>query len=96
MTGTNSNQMPNGWRIIGWGLALALLLAPLLAMQISSEMNWGLGDFLAAATLILGTGLAVELAVRLARRAWLREMLSLAAFLAFAAIWAELAVGLLD
>ena len=54
----------NPWRIAGWGFALALLLTPAIAMQVSREWNWGPGDFLVAAILIGGVGLGVEWAVR--------------------------------
>jgi hypothetical protein len=50
--------------MIGWGFALALLLTPAIAMQISHEWNWGPGDFLVAALLIGGVGLGVEWGVR--------------------------------
>lgn len=52
------------WRLAGWGFALALLLTPAIAMQISHEWHWGPGDFLVAAILIGGVGLGVEWAVR--------------------------------
>jgi hypothetical protein len=52
------------WRMIGWGFALALLLTPAIAMQISHEWNWGPGDFLVAALLIGSVGLGVEWGVR--------------------------------
>lgn len=54
----------NPWRLAGWGFALALLLIPAIAMQVSRAWNWGPGDFLVAAILIGGVGLGVEWAVR--------------------------------
>jgi hypothetical protein len=46
-------------------LATALvLLLPLVAMQITDEVDWGLADFVLAGALLAGTGLLLELAVR--------------------------------
>jgi hypothetical protein len=47
------------------GLATAcILLVPLVAMQITDEVDWGLADFVVAGALLGGTGLLLELAVR--------------------------------
>ena len=46
-------------------LATALiLLLPLVAMQITDEVDWGLVDFIFAGALLVGTGLLIELAAR--------------------------------
>lgn len=81
-------------RKAGWSLAAALLLAPAIAMQFTSEMNWGPGDFVAAALIIGGIGLGLELAARLQGRT--RVIMGALAVLAGLAVWAELAVGILD
>lgn len=94
MIHTAGNQPVNYLRIGAWGLAAALLLLPLIAMQFSSEVNWGAGDFLAAALLLGGAGLALEATVRLVRGTMARIIVGLAVVAAFALIWAELAVGL--
>lgn len=94
MTDTKPKREINAWRLGGWGLALAALLAPVAIMQSTGQLLWGPGDFAAAASLIIGTGLCIELAMRLVRRPWLRIALAIAIFLGFATIWAELAVGL--
>jgi hypothetical protein len=41
-----------------------ILLLPLVAMQITHEVAWGLADFAVAGALLGGTGLLFELAVR--------------------------------
>jgi hypothetical protein len=82
------------WRKLGWGLAGLVLLLPLAAMQFTGEVNWGLGDFAAAAALLGLTGLAIEGAVRIARTPALRIALVLAAIAMLLLVWAELAVGI--
>jgi hypothetical protein len=41
-----------------------VLLLPLVAMQITDEVDWGVFDFVAAGVLVAGTGLLLERAVR--------------------------------
>jgi hypothetical protein len=41
-----------------------VLLLPLVAMQITDEVDWGVADFVLAGVLLGGTGLLLELAVR--------------------------------
>jgi hypothetical protein len=65
-------------------LATALiLLVPLVAMQLTDEVDWGVADFVAAGVLIGGTGLLLE---RAARRAGSIVQLAAAAAIAVAAI----------
>ncbi len=80
-------------RRTGWRLAAAILMLPALAMLVTPAVNWGPGDFVAAAALIGLAGLGLEIAARLPRRAWRRR----GAWLVMAAallVWAELAVGI--
>lgn len=72
-----------------------ILLAPLVAMQFTREVAWTGSDFGAAALLLAGAGMVC---VRAARRVvhWApvqRVALVGALALAFAALWVELAVG---
>ena len=41
-----------------------ILLLPLVAMQITDEVDWGVADFVLAGALLGGTGLLLELAAR--------------------------------
>lgn len=72
----------------------ALLCIPAIAMYFTTEVNWEANDFVVAAILLGGTGLAIEFgASRLAtRRARLFAGLAILAALVF--VWAELAVGI--
>ncbi len=76
------------------GTAL-LLSVPLVAGRFTAEVNWGAGDYAAAAALLSATGIAAVLVRRwVAGRA--ARMAGLAALMVLAgAVWAELAVGLL-
>jgi hypothetical protein len=76
------------------GLALVtglVLLVPLLAMQVTDAVAWGLFDFVLAGVLLFGTGLLFVLAAKKMPRHRAIIGLALAAALVF--VWAELAVG---
>ncbi len=74
------------------GTAL-ILLVPLLAMQVTDEVDWDVADFAVIGTLLLGTGLVYELAARRVSNPKHRVVIGvvLAAFVLL--VWAELAVG---
>jgi hypothetical protein len=76
-----------------WGLIATLLLLPLIAMQFTREVAWDAADFAFAGVLLIGAGLAFELAAwRTKARAW---RLAIGGALVFVVllIWAEAAVG---
>lgn len=82
-------------RVIGIVLAVALLLLiPLIAMQFTEEVNWKLGDFVAAAILLLGTGLMCELVMRKINKTAYRIAFCVAMLIVLVLIWLELAVGI--
>lgn len=83
------------WRIAGWSTALILLLLPLIAMQFSNEVNWTLGDFIFAGALLGGTGLMVELTVRMTTNLMYRAGVALALAGIFLMIWLNGAVGII-
>lgn len=80
-------------RWVAWGGAAALLLAPLVAMQFTREVNWTVGDFVFACLLIGGVGLAFELAVRVSGNWSYRAAAALGLAAGFFLIWANGAVG---
>jgi hypothetical protein len=92
MTETRRNL---GWlRYVGWGGAVALVLAPLVAMQLQAPgVHWTGSDFVFAIVLIGGTGLALELAVRSTRNWAYRFGAGLGLLTGFLLIWSNLAVG---
>jgi hypothetical protein len=80
-------------RWVAWGAAACLLLLPLVAMQFTSEVNWTVSDFVFAALLIGGVGLAFELAVRISPNWSYRGGAALGLAAGFFLIWANGAVG---
>jgi hypothetical protein len=87
-------QQSSRLRLALWGFAGLMLLIPAIAMQFSSEVNWGKEDFLAAAVLLGGAGLGIELAVRLIKSRSVM-MIAIAGVLALLLlVWAEVAVGI--
>ena len=75
--------------------AVALILSvPALAMLFSPEVNWGPGDFIAAAGLLFSTGLLAGFIWRKVQLPRYRILLISLLLLLLALVWLELAVGL--
>jgi bacteriorhodopsin len=72
-----------------------LLLVPLLAMLLTSEMQWDLFDFSVAGALIMGTGVLYEVLANRTREAKKKVLIAGGLLAVFLLIWAELAVGIL-
>ena len=89
------NALPQvSWRQLGWGAAALLLLLPAAGMLVTSEVDWGPGDFLILAGMLAGLGAALELFARLPMRLGARLLAATAAVGVFLLLWAELAVGI--
>ena len=71
-----------------------LLLIPFIAMQFTNDVNWGITDFIAAAVLLLGTGLLCELVLRKVKKTSYRVAICAALLLLLLLTWIELAVGI--
>lgn len=70
-----------------------VLLVPLLVMQFTAAVNWGLMDFVVMGSLLFGTGSTFVLVIRkVPRKYWLAIGVAFAVTLLY--VWAELAVGL--
>ena len=77
--------------------AIGILLAiPAVAMQFSDEVHWTLWDFLVAAVFLsIFAALLLYIRNNVGSRK-LRILLYLASIFVFLAIWAELAVGVIE
>tara|TARA_B100000683_G_scaffold65185_1_gene63723 strand:+ start:4454 stop:4717 length:264 start_codon:yes stop_codon:yes gene_type:complete len=73
----------------------SILLAPLIAMQFSTEVQWTAGDFIIAAILLSSFALLIEFLIRKKQQGKRRTVLILLAILTFLLLWGEMAVGLL-
>jgi len=88
---TSTLQKP----LLGVALATALLLLlPAVAMQFTSEVAWGPGDFVVAGVLLFGAGALMVLGLRHVTGIGRQAVLVLGVALGLALVWAELAVGL--
>jgi GNAT superfamily N-acetyltransferase len=83
------------WRIAAWGTAAALMLLPLVAMQVTDEVVWDLADFAFAGALVGGVGVTYELAVRMTRNRAYRAAVAVALAAAFILVWVNAAVGII-
>ncbi|MDN3919531.1 hypothetical protein [Roseateles violae] len=84
------------WRIAVWGLAAALLALPGLAMQFSSEVRWGVFDFIVFALMLLCACGGYELAQQLRPgNGSQRAAVCVAIAGGFLLVWMNLAVGLI-
>lgn len=86
----------NRWRIIGWGIAVALILTPLIAMRFTSEVDWTASDFTFAIIMFGGVGLLCELFVLMSRNTFYRAGVALALVGCFFLVWVNAAVGIID
>ena len=84
-------------RLIGiLSTAAILLLIPFVAMKLGVDgVKWTAIDFIAAAIMLFGAGIAIEIALRVVKRFEYRIAACAAILLALFIIWAELAVGLI-
>lgn len=74
--------------------ALMLLLIPLIAMQFTTEVDWGIFDFIVMGFLLSVTALTCELVLRKVKTMNNRILICGAILFVFFLIWAELAVGI--
>lgn len=85
-------------RLIGILITVAgLLLIPFVAMQLGVDgVKWTARDFIAAAILLLGAGLTIELVLRKIRTASSRFVLCGVILVVLMLVWGELATGFFE
>ncbi|MFA5669311.1 MAG: hypothetical protein WC967_08705 [Balneolaceae bacterium] len=71
-----------------------ILLAPLVAMQFTDEVNWNVFDFIVAAILLGSAGLVFEFIQRSIKKSKYRIILSATILIVLLLTWIELAVGI--
>jgi len=71
-----------------------LLLIPLIAMQLTNEVNWSFFDFIIMGALLTITGLLIGIIFQKVKIPKNRLILIITIVMMFFLIWAELAVGL--
>ena len=68
----------------------ALLLIPYFAMKFGDEVNWTALDFITMGIMLLVTGLAIEVALRLVKLTWMRVAAVLVILFGFVMVWGAL------
>lgn len=86
-SGGRTGAPRNYWRIVRWTAALALLLTPLVMMQINHEWHWTIGSFLLAGSVIAGAGLIYELAEKASESRAYRAGVAVALLASFLTVW---------
>lgn len=85
----------SGWRTVYWSFAVLVLVVPLVAMQLTDEVNWTAGDFVFAAAALFGVGALYELAARKSGDTMYRGAVGVALATALVLVWVNGAVGIL-
>ena len=93
-TGLRNQWSGSAWRIALWAALAALLLLPLVAMQLTDQVAWDGQDFLFAGVLLAALGLGIELVLRSRFGTALKMAAGLAVLAVFLLIWAQAAVGI--
>ena len=76
-------------------VTVLVLMVPFIAMQFTTEVNWGPGDFILVAVLLFGTGTSFVLVTRFRNNLRYRMAMGLALVTTLFMIWANLGVGLI-
>ena len=85
----------NVLRTLGWVAVATLLVLPLVAMQLTNEVNWTASDFIVAGIILGSAGLGTEYLVRRSNSHAYRAGAALAVLAMFMTVWSNLAVGMI-
>lgn len=84
-----------GWRVLVWGIPVALLMLPAVAMRLTDEVKWGLADFLIIGALLFSCSVMFEAAARIGTGIFYRAGACVAIVTMFLLIWVNMAVGII-
>ncbi|MBK9155443.1 MAG: hypothetical protein IPM25_14720 [Chloracidobacterium sp.] len=76
-------------------IAILLTAGFLLLVPLVARFPWGPFDFIVAGVLLIGAGVAIEIALRLVRGFWQRVAVCVGVLFFLLLIWAELAIGVI-
>ena len=94
-SGYEGERSENRWRTAFWIGAAGLLLLPLIAMQFTDEVAWDAADFAVFGALLIGAGVAYQIATRKTGSTAYKIAAGLAALAAFFLVWINGAVGII-
>ena len=83
------------WKFAPWAVGVAVMLAPLIAMQFTHEVAWDSADFAVLAVMVFGSAGAYSLALMITPERSYLAGTGLALLATFALIWINLAVGII-
>lgn len=95
LTMDSDNFRRSPWRLLLWGIPTALLIAPAVAMQFTSEVQWTPFDFIFASVLLYGSAATADLTMRKSGSWAYRLGAGLAVLVSFLLIWVNGAVGVI-
>lgn len=85
----------NRWSLLIWGSAAVLLAIPAVAMQFTSEVDWGPEDFVVMGAMLAIACGSYEFTTRLSGHWAYRAGAAAAIVVSFLTVWVNLAVGML-
>ena len=94
-TQIDGRQRRSRWRLAVWGAAALMLLLPLLAMQVTEEVDWDVADFAIFGAMLVTVCGAFELAAGRTGNTAYRAAIGVALAAAFILVWMNLAVGII-
>jgi hypothetical protein len=94
VTNEDLSQLWKALRILGWSAVALILLAPVVAMRFTTEVNWTASDFVFAGVLLIGGAAVIEVVGWKVRNPVVRIGFALFIVTVVALVWIEGAVGI--
>lgn len=77
-----------------YSIPLIIMSFPLIAMQLTNEVNWTISDFLVMGILLFSTVFTIDFVLKKVKTLKSRLILIFAIVILLVLVWAELAVGI--